>query len=198
MHAFMKKLDNGVQSALRILCIMLFCALGLILLTNVAMRVMNDFSIFLTTNGMAGAGAMVKKLTPITSMHWFDEIVELCFAWLVFYGSAALWGTKGHFSVGDWISARLPYQALKALYKLLVTLLSAIFIGVFLYFSFNLLRRTTELSTVFQIPKWVMYSSMTVGSAIMLAYSVADIYLDILALLGIDASGSQEQASQSM
>ena len=47
------------------------------------------------------------RFFPVISLHWFDEIIELLVAYLVFYGSAALWITKEHFSVGDWIEKRL-------------------------------------------------------------------------------------------
>ncbi len=198
MRAAMIQLHHIVQTVLRWLCIFLFTALALILLLNVVMRVMNDLSIFLAAKNMMSASAFVKKLVPITSMHWFDEIVELCFAWLVFYGAAALWGLKGHFSVGDWISARSPNHSLRAFYKLFVSLLSATFIGVFFWFSFALILRSTELSTVFQMPKSFMYSSMTIGSGIMLIYSLTDVWLDLTALFRPASSGSREQTSQSM
>ena len=47
------------------------------------------------------------RFFPVVSLHWFDEIIELLYAYLVFYGAAALWITREHFSVGDWISGRL-------------------------------------------------------------------------------------------
>jgi hypothetical protein len=47
------------------------------------------------------------RFFPMVSLHWFDEIIELLYAYLVFYGAAALWITREHFSVGDWISGRL-------------------------------------------------------------------------------------------
>lgn len=31
------------------------------------------------------------RIFPITSLHWMDEIVEMCFAGLVFYGAAGVW-----------------------------------------------------------------------------------------------------------
>ncbi|MCD8349694.1 MAG: TRAP transporter small permease subunit [Planctomycetaceae bacterium] len=196
--AALKGLDRGVQAFLRSLCVALFIVLGLILMTNVVMRVMNDLSIWLDGHDWKSAAMTVKSLVPITSMHWFDEIVELCFAALVFYGAAALWAIKGHFSVGDWISARLPTSTLRALYKLAVSLMSLAFIAIFFYFSYSLTRRSTELSTVFQIPKSVMYSCMPISSGIMLAYSLVDVIQDGMALLGVGGAGSKEQASRSM
>ena len=198
MSGFLKTLDAWLQAFLRRLCILLFAALGLILLANVFLRLANDLAINLDARGMQSAASLIKSLVPISSLHWFDEIVELCFAALVFYGAAALWGLKGHFSVGDWISPRLPGKRLKALYKLLVSLLSMAFLIVFFRFSLQLAMNATELSTVFQIPKSVMYSCMPISGAIMLCYSAVDVALDLRALALGDAEGSGEQASQSM
>lgn len=179
MTALLKSVDRKLQVFLRWFCTAIFIVLALILLTNVAMRLMNDLSVWLDLKGFEEAGRAVKSLVPITSMHWFDEIVELCFAYLVFYGAASLWGLKGHFCVGDWISPRLPYPGMRALYKFIVTCLSLFFLGVFFWYSMRLTVRTTELSTVFQIPKAVMYSCMPIASFIMIAYSLVDVFLDV-------------------
>ena len=40
------------------------------------------------------------RFFPVASMHWFDEIIELLYAYLVFYGAAALWISREHFGVG--------------------------------------------------------------------------------------------------
>ena len=37
------------------------------------------------------------RFFPIASLHWFDEIIELLYAYLVFYGAAALWITHEPF-----------------------------------------------------------------------------------------------------
>jgi len=41
------------------------------------------------------------RFFPVVSLHWFDEIIELFYSYLVFYGAAALWISRGHISVGD-------------------------------------------------------------------------------------------------
>ncbi|MDR2527862.1 MAG: TRAP transporter small permease [Synergistaceae bacterium] len=184
MIALLKKLDGWTRKTLRVLTISIFVALGLLMALNVALRLTNDLSNYLTQKGYASASATVKALIPIVSFHWFDEIVELCFAALVFYGAAALWASRGHFSVGDWISPRLPSERLRAFYKLLTSLISAVFLGVFLWFSFRLAARSTELTTVFQIPKAFLYSCMPISSFIMLMYSVADVWTHARRLFG--------------
>ncbi|MDR1649635.1 MAG: TRAP transporter small permease subunit [Synergistaceae bacterium] len=179
MTAFLKKLDTWTRKLLRFLTITLFSALGLLMSLNVALRLTNDFSGYLARKGFGGASVFVKSLIPMVSFHWFDEIVELCFASLVFYGAAVLWITKGHFSVGDWITSRLPGERSRNLYKMLISLICAAFMAVFFWFSLRLTMRTSELTTVFQIPKALLYSCMPVSSFIMLAYSLADIYRDV-------------------
>lgn len=149
--------DNFTRSLLYWLTISLFCVLAALMGLNVFLRVMNDFSFHI----------------PM-SMHWFDEIVEMCFSALIFYGSAALWAECGHFCVGDWISPHLPAGWVRKGYQLLVTLLSVAFLAVFFVYSLQLTMRATELTTVFQIPKSVLYSCMPVSSLIMLAYSIRD------------------------
>ena len=174
---FLKILDACVRKILRILAITLFVALALLMLLNVGLRLSSDFSNWLIRMGFPGAAAAVKAAIPITSFHWFDEIVELCFASLVFYGAASLWVSGGHFSVGDWISPRLPGEKSRALYRLLTSCVSVAFLAVFFWFSLRLAMRSTELTTVFQLPKSLLYSCMPVSSFIMLGYSAADVCL---------------------
>ena len=76
----LKQIDRIVFSVLKIVTIVSFICLTILVTANVFVR-----------------------FVPVMSLHWFDEIVELLFAYLVFYGSAALWINREHFSVGDWI-----------------------------------------------------------------------------------------------
>jgi TRAP-type C4-dicarboxylate transport system permease small subunit len=184
MVAFLKKLDFWTRKLLRFLVVVIFSALGILMILNVALRLSTDFSGYLARKGFAEASAFVKSLFPVASFHWFDEIVELCFASLVFYGAAALWAAKGHFNVGDWISSRLPGEKSRGLYKMTLSIISTAFMMIFFWFSLRLTMRTSELTTVFQMPKALLYSCMPVSSFIMLVYSLADIYMDVKYLGG--------------
>lgn len=170
----LKKLDTWVQKILRLISMTIFSALGLLLVANVLLRLTNDLINYLTTKGYENIAEVIKNLLPVTSFHWFDEIVELSFAALVFYGAAALWGAKLHFSVGDWITPRLPNQKLRALYKMFVYLICVVFMGILFWFSMRLTLRSTELTTVFQIKKSILYSCMPISALIMLIYSIFD------------------------
>ncbi|MDR1376672.1 MAG: TRAP transporter small permease [Synergistaceae bacterium] len=186
MTAFLEKLDAWTRKFLRFLVIATFSVLGILMILNVAMRLSNDFTGFLARKGFADAAAFLKSTLPTGSFHWFDEIVELCFAYLVFYGAAALWAAKEHFCVGDWISPRLPGVKLRNLYKLLVSVVCAAFMAVFFRFSLSLTMRTTEMTTVFQMPKSILYSCMPISSFVMLIYSLADIYRQAKRVAGFE------------
>ncbi|MDR3312225.1 MAG: TRAP transporter small permease [Spirochaetaceae bacterium] len=172
---FLKKLDAAVKTALRALTICLLALLGLLLLGNVFLRLMGDLAQFLHSHDLDGVAAAIRRILPITSFHWLDEIVELCFSALIFYGAAVLWAMKGHFSVGDWISRHLPEARSRMLYRSLISAMNVAFFVLLFYFGYTLCARSTELSTVFQIPKRVMYSSIPVSAAIMFCYAAADL-----------------------
>jgi TRAP-type C4-dicarboxylate transport system permease small subunit len=157
----------------------LFVALGLLLLGNVILRLNGDMVQFLHSKGLEGLANGIRKILPITSFHWLDEIVELCFSALTFYGAAAIWTVKGHFSIGDWISKRLPADVYRGVYKILVNLICITFLFIFFIYSLKLTVGATELSTVFQIPKKLMYSSMPVSSFIMLLYSFVELVINV-------------------
>ncbi|HUZ17437.1 MAG TPA: TRAP transporter small permease subunit [Spirochaetia bacterium] len=142
-------IDTVITAVLKWVTIVLFLAIALIVTANVLLRIW-----------------------PITSLHWTDEIVEMCFAGLVFYGAAGVWMLHGHFSVGDWIGKRVRNERARSVYRLFVELIIILFAVIFFYYSMNLMGRAHEVSSVFQIPKKVFYSCMPISSVIMIAYSL--------------------------
>ena len=123
------------------------------------------------------------RLFPITSLHWTDEIVEMCFAAMVFYGAAGVWMVKGHFSVGDWIGKVVKNPGARAFYRLLVELLSLAFVVVLLKYSLELVIRAREVSAVFQIPKRIFYSCIPVSAFIMVIYSALNVVVRVLEMV---------------
>lgn len=127
-------------------------------------------AVFLVLTTIVTANILL-RFFPVTSLNWSDEIVEMCFAALVFYGAAGVWMVKGHFSVGDWISGIVKRQRARSVYRLLLELVSLAFACILFYFSLSLVIRSREVSSVFQIPKSVFYSCMPASALIMVAYS---------------------------
>jgi len=156
MTGIFRSADILTQRVLRILTVLLFFVLALLLATNVALRLTNDLATVLTERGFSSAAELVRGIIPIGSMHWFDEIVEMCFAALIFYGSASLWAVKGHFCVGDWISPRIRNFRAGSAYCLLTALLGAAFIAVFFRYSLRVAPPPTELPTGSPFPRSIM------------------------------------------
>ena len=170
----LKIIDIWVQRILRWISMGFFCFLGLLLAANVLLRLITDLINKLTVLGYESIAESIKSILPVTSFHWLDEIVELSFAALVFYGAAALWGAKLHFSVGDWISPRLKSARLKSAYRMFIYLICVAFMGVLFWFSLRLTLRASGLTTVFQLKQSILYSCMPISALIMLIYSMFD------------------------
>ena len=150
-------LDRALMTTLKWICILLFAAITFILTLNIVVR-----------------------FVPFMSMHWFDEILELLYGALIFYGAAAVWVNHGHFSVGDWISKRLHKVAARKAYRFTVELFSLIFICIFLKYAFDLTLSTEEQTTVFSMSKKWLYACMPITGAIMVVYSVKNMVLTLL------------------
>jgi TRAP-type C4-dicarboxylate transport system permease small subunit len=152
IESIVEKADHAITAMLKTITIALFILLTIILTVNI-----------------------ISRFIPIVSLHWLDEIVELLFAAMVFYGAAAVWMIKGHFSAGNWIEKRIKNIHAKNLYKMFLEFCSLIFVVIFFRYSLDLTLRAGESTTVFQIPKAVLYSCMPISAAIMAVYSIARI-----------------------
>jgi TRAP-type C4-dicarboxylate transport system permease small subunit len=154
--AVMKRLDNILLNALKAVTIVCFVLLTVLIAANVFVR-----------------------FFPVASMHWFDEIIELLYAYLVFYGAAALWITRGHISVGDWIGGALvKHPRMRHLFRAAVETLVLVFVLIFFYYSQQLTERAIDVTNVFAIPKKVLYSCMPAAGAIMIVYSLRNIAVE--------------------
>jgi TRAP-type C4-dicarboxylate transport system permease small subunit len=163
-------LDKALTAAIKWLTIALFAAIGLIVLANILLRIF-----------------------PITSLHWTDEIVEFCFAWMVFYGAAGVWMTKGHFSVGDWIGKLVKAERAKRACRLVLELGSLLFALALLYYSYVLATKSREASSVFQIPKRLFYSAIPVSSLVMVLYSIVYVAKEAIGLISPKALEKLEE-----
>ena len=158
MSGAMKKIDKIVFAVLKAFTITLFVLLSLLVTANVIVR-----------------------FIPVVSLHWFDEIVEMLYAYLVFYGAAVLWITREHFSVGDWIGATiLKGSRTRHVYRAVLEVLVLIFAAIFFYYSLRLTILAQDVTNVFAIPKRVLYSCMPVAGALMLIYSLRNIVFEII------------------
>jgi TRAP-type C4-dicarboxylate transport system permease small subunit len=166
----LKTIDRTVLLILKVLTIIFFVLLSLLVSASVFVR-----------------------FVPVFSMHWFDEIVEMLYAYMVFYGAAALWITREHFSVGDWIGPMvLKGSRIRCFYRAVLEVLVLIFTGVFFYYSLQLTLLARDVTNVFAIPKRILYSCLPASGFIMILYSIRNIALE---MIGLMKSGPEEGSS---
>jgi TRAP-type C4-dicarboxylate transport system permease small subunit len=161
MMASLRWIDKVILNALKALTITAFILLTVLITANVFVR-----------------------FFPVVSLHWFDEIIEMLYAYLVFYGAAALWITREHISVGDWLSGRiLKNERARHLYGVIVESLVLCFVVIFFYYSMQLTERALDVTNVFAIPKKILYSCMPIAGAVMVVYSIRNIMVEMIGVI---------------
>ncbi len=155
----LKRIDQIILRALKAITITSFVFLTLLVSANVFVR-----------------------FFPVVSLHWFDEIIELVYAYLIFYGAAALWISREHFGVGDWIEKRIKQARMRHVYKLIIQLLVMGFALIFFYYSFQLTLLARDVTNVFAIPKKVLYSCLPISGFIMVIYSIRNITVEVMGI----------------
>lgn len=158
MHT-LQLIDKAILTALKIVTIVSFSLLTLLVTANIIVR-----------------------FVPVFSLHWFDEIIELLFTSLVFYGAAALWILQGHIAVGGWIENSLRNVRLKHVYRLIIELMVMFFVLIFLFYSIRLTVLAQDVTNVFAIPKSILYSCLPVSGMIMAVYSLKNIIVEIVSI----------------
>jgi TRAP-type C4-dicarboxylate transport system permease small subunit len=119
-------------------------------------------------------GNVLVRFIPLISFGWFDEIIELLIAWFIFFGAAALWREREHFTVAflpDWLKGRTAACAL----GIVIDLVSLVFLAMFTYYSLDLTMRARAVTGILMLPKKLFYICMPVSGAIMIAYSLRNI-----------------------
>jgi len=159
----LSRIDRGLVKVLEWICIALFVAITFILTLSIVVR-----------------------FIPFMSMHWFDEILELLYGALIFYGAAAVWVTHSHFSVGDWISKFIPSVRGRFAYRLFVELLSLLFIVIFFKYALSLMLQTEEQTTAFAMSKKWLYACMPITGGIMVLYTLKNMWLELAKIVNPD------------
>lgn len=114
------------------------------------------------------------RFYPIVSFGWFDEVVEMLIAWMVFLGAAALWRENDHFTI-TFLPELLQDKRSGFALDVIINLIGLVFIGLFTYYSYNLTMRAADWTPVINMPKKLLYASMPVSGFFMVVYSVRNI-----------------------
>lgn len=143
--------DRYLIMVLRTICVVCFVLLMLLLSGNIFVR-----------------------FVPIAAFYWFDEVVEWLFAWMVFFGAAALWARDEHFKL-EWISKKLYGTTTGHLLAFFLEVLSLFFLLIFFYQSYRLTMLAKDWTPVFNVSRRWLYCCMPISGAIMVGYSIKNL-----------------------
>ena len=154
---FLSAFDRGLVTVLRTICVVCFVMLLLLLSGNVFVR-----------------------FVPVMAFYWFDEVVEWTFAWMIFFGAAALWARNEHFKL-DWINEKIKGTRPGHLVAALLEVVSLIFLAIFFYQSARLTILAKDWTPVFNVSRRCLYICMPVSGLIMVGYSIRNVVREIMA-----------------
>ena len=153
----LKDFDRVLVFTLRTICVCCFTLLLLLLSGNVFVRYF-----------------------PVAAFYWFDEVVEWLFAWMVFFGAAALWARDEHFRL-EWINEKIRGTPRGHLVAAVLELLSLFFLLIFFYQATRLTMLARDWTPVFNVSRRYLYVCMPISGFIMTCYSVRNILREVTA-----------------
>ncbi len=118
------------------------------------------------------SGVVLIRFWPIAKLSWSDEVVEFLMAWLVFIGAAALWRENAHFRI-EAVLERVKPMRYGWILAATVEAVSAVFIIMFTYYSFQLTIAARDVSPILSWPKPIWYAAMPISGVLMVGYSIA-------------------------
>ena len=119
-------------------------------------------------------GNVFFRFVPIYSMGWYDEIVELLFAWLVFIGAAALWRENSHFRV-EWFCAKFENRSAGYIIGLLIESLSLFFLVIMTLQGLRITLLANDWTPILKFPKRLQYVDIPIAGSLMIIYSLRNI-----------------------
>jgi TRAP-type C4-dicarboxylate transport system permease small subunit len=168
---FFTALDAVLIKGMRLICVVCFALLLLLLAGNIFVR-----------------------NVPIMAFYWFDEVVEWVFAWMVFFGAAALWARDDHFKL-EWFPAKLQKTRGGRCVIIGLEFLSVFFLLIFATQSLRLTILAKDWTPFFNVSKRFLYICMPISGFIMLGYSVRNVVREVKAVLAFSSSSGETHHS---
>jgi TRAP-type transport system small permease protein len=101
------------------------------------------------------------------SLEWSDEVIELLFAWMVFLGTAIVWGRREHIVV-DLIPQMLAGTRAAWVLEVVGCALALVFLGVFTWQGVTFtLQAQGNTSPILMLPRPLWYVSMPIAGMMM-------------------------------
>ena len=170
--SFMSAFNRVLIYTLRMICVCCFSLLLLLLAGNVFVRYF-----------------------PVAAFYWFDEVVEWMFAWMVFFGAAALWARDEHFRL-EWINEKIRGTPTGHLFAAGLELISLFFLVIFFYQALRLTILAKDWTPVFNVSRRYLYICMPISGFIMVGYGIRNVLREMLAFWKLNNRDEGEKQPQ--
>jgi TRAP-type C4-dicarboxylate transport system permease small subunit len=113
-----------------------------------------------------------------TGFAWFDEIVRGSFAYMVFFGAAALWIKRDHFQV-EWLEVSLRKQGmLRYILRSFIAVVSLFFLAIMTWYGWVLFNKANALTPILRIPERLFYLAIPISGAVMFIHTIASVAIE--------------------
>ena len=160
MMNILKRIDTAVGMILRTIAVLAFVGLFAVLAWNI-----------------------LSRWFAFGPMLWFEEVVSLFFAYLVFVAAAEIWRIKDHFKI-SWIEDKLKGKLSGDVVRVVIDGMAIVFLAYLTWYGWGLTTRSRELTPLLKFPKRWMYFAIPSSGAIMFIYAIRDLVVHITALAG--------------
>ena len=118
-------------------------------------------------------------------MGWFDEIVQMLFAWMVMSASSLLCRNSDHFKV-DLIQMKLEGKRSLYVLEFMINLATMVFFGALMYYGWILVEGAVQTTPVLKMQMKYLYMCIPFNSFVMLVYTVRDAAANFWKAAGFD------------
>jgi TRAP-type C4-dicarboxylate transport system permease small subunit len=109
---------------------------------------------------------VASRQLPVVYVPWTEEVSRLLFGWLAFIGTALAFQRRAHISITI-LADRAPIW-LRAGIQIVVLALIVGFAAIMLVYGLRLCLSTRMVTTVLQLPMWVIYAAIPTSGALMI------------------------------
>lgn len=104
-----------------------------------------------------------------------EELAKIVFVWVVLYGSAYVFGERGHMAI-EFLKDKLP-NAIKTIVEILIEIVVFGFSTIVLVWGGYIATEMTmnQLSAALQVPVGYLYSAMPISGVLILFYCIYNI-----------------------
>jgi C4-dicarboxylate transporter DctQ subunit len=102
------------------------------------------------------------------AIYWAEELVRYSMVWLIFIGGSQVAKHEGHITVD--VVHRVVPPKIRIVLEYFVNIVAIVFCLVLAYFSYRQMMRvyiSGQISPAMELPMWLPYLSIPVGSALM-------------------------------